>query len=103
RNFFLGMDKDTEVRLLESGKYIDALNVHLTSFGGNNKLSITNDKGNTLVSYSLPTGINKVIGGLDDKLNRAVYYMVYNSNTNHLILKYNYKTQTITKIGGGAA
>jgi len=101
-DFIKGMDKDSDVRYLQPGTYRDAENVRITNYEGGVKFSVSNMKGNTEISYTLPVGNNTVIGSFDDKQGQAVYYFVYNSATNHSILKYDYKLGVVTKILQGS-
>lgn len=95
RNFSLGIDTDSEVRLVEDGSYLYALN--LRSGVSDNGVQV-NFKGNTLVPYSLPAGDNKCIGTLRDIKRNAIIYFVYNSLGNHSILHYFCATNTIETI-----
>ena len=101
-DFIKGMDKDSDVRYLQPGTYRDAENVRITNYEGGVKFSVSNMKGNTEISYTLPLGNNTVIGSFDDKQGQAVYYFVYNSATNHSVLKYDYKLGVVTKILQGS-
>ncbi len=56
---------------------------------------IENIKGNTLIKIDLPSGINKVIGSVNDNTEQTIFYFVYNSNDNHSIFQYNTRTNTI--------
>lgn len=96
--FTTGMDSDTEQRLVEPTSYRYALNVRAMSSDGSSVGAIENVKGNTLVTYTLPTGTNKVIGSYDYKAYNKQYYFVYNSNSNHSILEYTPALNTITKV-----
>ena len=101
-DFIKGMDKDSDVRYLQPGTYRDAENVRITNYEGGVKFSVSNMKGNTEISYTLPEGNNTVIGSFDDKQGQGVYYFVYNSATNHSVLKYDYKLGVVTKILQGS-
>ena len=100
--FTQGMDKDNDLRYLKDS-YRDAFNVRITDYAGGNSLALTNVKGNTEISYSLPTGHNYTIGSYDDKLGKNVYYFIYNSESNHSILKYDYTTNVVEKVLEGTA
>jgi hypothetical protein len=95
--FVNGLDKDSDLRYLQNA-YRDAFNVRITDYAGGNSLAITNVKGNTQKTYTLPTGHNYVIGSYDDKLNKNVYYFVYNSEDSHSILKYDYTNDVVEKV-----
>lgn len=98
RIFTGGMDQDTTTHLIEQGDYRYALNCRIGSSDTSNILAVENTKGNTLISYTLPAGSNKVIGSCDDKTNQKVYYFVHNTGNNHLILEYSYATGTIALV-----
>lgn len=100
--FTQGMDKDNDLRYLKDS-YRDAFNVRITDYAGGNSLALTNVKGNSEISYSLPTGHNYTIGSYDDKLGKNVYYFIYNSESNHSILKYDYTTNVVEKVLEGTA
>jgi hypothetical protein len=78
---FEGMDTDTTDRFLPEGSYRNALNVHIGSSEDSNMFSVENIKGNSLVSYSLPSGTNQVIGSHEDIVNKVVYYFLCNTSS----------------------
>lgn len=78
---FIGMDRDTDDRFMKEGSYRYGLNIHIGSSEGSNVLSVENVKGNSLVSYSLPTGTNQIIGAHEDIINKCVYYFLANYST----------------------
>jgi hypothetical protein len=75
---FVGLDTDVADKYLQKGSYRDALNIRIGSSEENNTLSVENVKGNTLVSYALPSGTNTVIGAHEDIVNKCVYYFLCN-------------------------
>lgn len=93
-----GLDTDTENRLLAPNDYRYALNIRSGSAEDADIGAITNVKGNTLISFDLPAGTNKVVGTYEDKKGKRVLYHVYNSNKEHQILEYNYSTNIISLI-----
>ena len=95
QNIFLaGMNQDLEDRLLQDGEYRYALNVRAGISDGSNFGAITNIKGTTLVTYSLPGGTNQVIGSYEDMLGKRVFYFLYNSLKSHQIIEYDIKANT---------
>ena len=94
----LAMDSDTEDRLLQNGDVRKIVNMHVASSDEDNVGAAENLKGNQLAQYALPSGTNKCIGAKYDKKTNKVYYWVYNSLGDHLILRYNHDTKTITKV-----
>lgn len=96
---FLGIDLDTDPHLLPRDRYLDALNVTRDAVAAGNKDgALSNIVGNQLVSYTLPTGRNKVIGALGSPVRGTVVYFVWNENAKHSILEYDNTTRTIQKI-----
>lgn len=95
---FIGMDQDTELRYMEPGSYRYALNIYVGSSEDGNVGAVENIKGNTLVSFSLPSGTNKVIGSYEDNSEKSIYYFLYNSSDTHGIYKYDSTLNSISKI-----
>lgn len=97
---FVGLDTDVADKYLQQGSYRDALNIRVGSSENDNTLSVENVKGNTLVSYSLPAGTNKIIGSHEDIVNKCVYYFL----CNEYLLPYNvsYSSQFITIINNAS-
>src|SRR6185369_13911053 len=80
------------------GDYVDALNITRDSPGEGQDIVVTNIVGNISVSYSLPSGTNKVIGKFPDKIRNRIYYAVWNSNDFDLWLYYDGDSDTIVKL-----
>lgn len=89
---------DTEQRLVEQGYYRYGLNIRALSSDQDAIGAIENTKGNTLVTYALPVGTNKVVGTYDYKLTNNVYYFVYNTFGNHSILEYDANANVVNKV-----
>jgi len=83
---------------MPEGDYIDAINITRDSDGVSSDEVISNIKGNQVISYTLPTGFNKVIGGLQDKSRNKYYYFIYNDQGKHSIVSYNDSTRVATKV-----
>jgi hypothetical protein len=98
KEYFSGLDLDTNIFELRKQSYIDALNITRDSNQSNSDKFVTNVVGNRLVNFSLPAGTNKVIGSHGVQIRNVVIYFVYNSNSHHLILEYNNQTRVISKI-----
>lgn len=99
RIFTKGMDfSDTEQRLVEQGYYRYGLNIRALSSDQDAIGAIENTRGNTLITYILPSGTNKVVGAYDNKTTNKVYYFVYNSLSNHLILEYDANANIVNKV-----
>ena len=80
------MDKDSELTLVEKQDYRYALNIR-NGYGSIMGASSA-VKGNELVSYTLPAGENYCIGTAEDERCKSIVYFIWNSNDDHLILRY---------------
>ena len=96
--FVKGIDSDTANELLQPGVDRYRLNVRALSSNNSTIGEIETVNGNTLVSFSLPSGNNTVIGSFEDLLRNKLYYFVHNSNFHHTILEYNTVSNTIAKV-----
>lgn len=96
--FTAGMNMDISPEYLKEGESRKNIDVRVLSSDGDQQMSAETMLGNTLVSYSLPQGTNKVIGTKEDKTRGLNYYFVWNSAKHHLILEYNIQTNTIAKV-----
>ena len=94
-DIFAGLNSDDEDRVVPKGDYRYALNIHTGSSEGGKNGAIVNMKGNTVVSISLPSGTNKVVGSTKDEATQQIIYLVYNSNNDDQIYSFDEKTQTI--------
>ena len=59
---------------------------------------VTNIKGNQLVTFVLPAGVNTVIGGCEDREIQAYIYFVYNNHNDHCIVRYKGVVNTVQYI-----
>lgn len=96
-NVFTGsQDNDTDPKYIKDGDFFDALNMrngYGIDFGG-----MENVQGNVETNYhTLPTGVNKCIGTLEDKPENTMFYFIFNSLGNHQILRH-YSAQNRTDI-----
>ena len=83
---FNRMDRDSELTLIETENYLYALNIrngYGSVLGSNSGV-----KGNEEVTFQLPVGDNVCIGTCEDDRSKTIIYFVYNSNGDHLILRY---------------
>lgn len=80
------MDKDTSDFFIGEGNYRDAVGIR-NGYGARPGGFII-DRGNTEVEYTLPAGTNECVGAYEDKFCQTIIYMVWNSNSDHLILRY---------------
>jgi len=81
-----GINKDVAFEAMPENDYPYSLNC-IRKEGGEYGI-ITNAQGNELISLSLPTGTNKIIGFCEDKEDKAGIYFLYNSNDDHCIVRY---------------
>lgn len=98
KNFIGGIDSDTTNELLPLGRDRYRLNVRALSSDNSTIGAIETVNGNTLVTYSLPNGTNKTIGSAEYKIQKKIYYFVWNSANNHSILEYDAQLNTISKV-----
>lgn len=96
--FYKGTNVDDSPEALELGQMRFALNVRIQSSENGNKEAAEKVKGNTLVSYTLPSGSNRVIGSFEYKKSKKIYYFVFNSLLEHSILEYDSVAITVTKV-----
>jgi hypothetical protein len=96
--FVGGLDSDTEDRMLQNGDYRYALNCRSSKSDGANLGSIENTKGNSIVSVTLPDGVNKVIGAYDNITTNKVIYCLFNDRGNHSIYEFDANTDVITLV-----
>lgn len=99
RNDFRGgLDLDSSYYKMGKDSYRHALNATRDAVAESHDKVITNIVGNQLRDYTLPAGTNQVIGAYGYVLRNMVVYFVYNSNGNHLVLKFDNTTKVTTKI-----
>lgn len=97
---FLGMDTDTSAKSdkWQRDSYEYGLNIRVGASEQSNIGAVENIKGNTLVSFSMPSGTNKCIGSHEDLASNSIFYFNWNSNGNHGIYKYNGIANSVSKI-----
>lgn len=96
--FTKGINSDTTDEFLQDGEDRYRLNVRAGSSDGSTLGAIENVLGNTLISFTLPSGVNTVIGSKLYEQKNKNYYFVHNSLFNHCILEYNQVTKQIVKV-----
>jgi hypothetical protein len=91
---------DADFRVISNGDYVDALNITKDNdSGGEGQDSVASGIiGNSLVSYSLPSGFNKIIGFKEDEKRNRAYYFLWNSNKYHTILYYDNNNKSIVSV-----
>lgn len=100
--FTKGMDSDTTDELIQAGSQrfrlnVRALSAELAALG-----AIEDVLGNTLVTYSLPSGANTCIGSYEDLRSNKVYFFVFNAASNHSVLEYSVSGNSIQQVVAGA-
>ena len=91
------MNLDVAEYRIDGGDYIDALNITKDAQGTGQDRVVSNMLGNTLIPYTLPSGVNKVIGFYPDKVRNRAYYFIWNSEGYNTITYYDLNTEsTIT-------
>ena len=91
------MDMDSSVRDIRVGDYFHALNFRNIFTENGVEGGGENISGNSLVSFTLPSGTNKCIGKLEDVASLTIIYFVWNSNGTHGIYRY-YPNNSATPI-----
>lgn len=82
-----GMNSDDDIRYISEGDgNLGRLNITITQDGSQGLVKTID--GNTRVFKSLPRGINKCIGAIDNVENKSIVYFIYNSSSNHRIYEY---------------
>lgn len=98
REFGLNLNLDDSLKVLSFG---DARFI-LNCWSGINREesigAVENEKGNVLISFTLPSGSNTSLGSTSDEINNAIIFFVFNEFGNHCILRYNINDQDITKV-----
>lgn len=82
------LDMDHDVKSIKPGDYIDALNFRNIFTENGIDGSGENISSNVNVPFGLPSGTNKCIGTYEDQQHNCAYYFIWNSNTNHTLLRY---------------
>lgn len=98
KSFTGGLSTDRDGAYLQPNQYLNALNIRVTSNEEGSEGVLTNIKGNTEVTFTLPSGTNTCIGSFEDAENHRVFYFIHNSSNDHMILCYFHKENTIRKV-----
>jgi hypothetical protein len=96
KSFTGGMDSDSAFEYIEQGRDRYRLNVRVLSSDTGQIGSVETVNGNTLVSFTLPLGLNTVIASTEYQLTKNNYYLVRNSLKNHSILEFNQVTNAVS-------
>ena len=98
KTFTGGLSTDRAAAYLQPNQYINALNIQVSSNEEGSEGLLSNIKGNTEVTFTLPSGTNTCIGSFEDAENHRVFYFLHNSNDEHLIMCYFHKENVIRKV-----
>lgn len=93
-----GLNHDDSDWIIPPQDYRFVINGRVTSEKEGQIGVVKNIKGTTQVSYNLPAGENEVVGEEMDLERNSIIYMLYNSNLNHAILRYNISDGVIQPI-----
>lgn len=93
-----GMNQDDAIALIAQNDYVEAFNSRLIGTSGGEEGIVTNPESNSLISNTLPNGLNKAIGASGFEVVRKSYSFIYNSQQYHLIAKLDYDANTQTNI-----
>lgn len=98
KTFTGGLTTDLDAAYLRPNQYLNALNIRVSSTEDGSQGVVSNIKGNTKVTFTMPSGTNTCIGSHPDEENARIFYFIHNSNDDHLILCYFHKEDTIRKV-----
>lgn len=93
-----GLNQDVDENFLKPNEWEYALNIRNTDRQEFSDGVISNVKGNTLVSFSLPAGTNKCIGNYANEQTGKYYSFIWNSGGFHTITEYSPSANTIVKV-----
>ena len=92
------LNLDDAVYRITNNDYIDSLNITKDAQGDAQDKVVSNILGNTLISYTAPSGTNKVIGFYSDRVRNRAYYFLWNSNGYNTILYYDLNADTVVTV-----
>lgn len=92
------LNSDSALNKLPEGHSRFRLNCRVITTDSGDDGNIENVKGNTAVSYTLPTGTNKVIGTFEEREENRLFIFIHNTSDNHSIVRYDGDTSSITEI-----
>lgn len=94
-----GLNQDVDDNFLKPNDWDYALNIRNTDRFEFSDGVISNVKGNTLVSYTLPVvGNNKCIGSYSNEQTGKYYSFIYNSSGYHTITEFDVNANTIVNV-----
>lgn len=96
RTFGGKLNLDDSTYRVPQGDYVGALNITRDAEGQGQDEVLSNINGNAVVSDTLPSGINKVIGNYADRLRNRLYFFTWNDGGFNRISYYDRNTGNIT-------
>lgn len=97
--FVKGINQDDSHALVETGEYLNALNIRFATSESGKVGQISNVEGNSIRNnsgaFTLPAGTNTTIGSYEDTPNKRVIFFNKNSNNNHGIYCYDADNSTV--------
>lgn len=100
QNFSGKLDLDNNNYKVKPNDFIDSWNITRDSQEAGQDKVVSQLVSNRLSYYALPSGVNKVIGKKEDLERNRIYFFVWNSDNNHLILFYDKVSDTVIKLLG---
>jgi hypothetical protein len=109
--FLKGVNNDDSYVLMDTGEYLNALNIRFSTSENGKVGQISNVEGNSIKNnsgaFTLPSGTNTTIGAWEDTPNRRVFFFNKNSSGSHGIYCYDADNSTVytallsTQVVGG--
>lgn len=98
---YLNMDDDE--RLIKNVEMTDAQNLRVSVDVERDALVVKNAYGNVarssnLENGSMPNGTNVAVGSVADDATHQIYFAVFNSNSNHIIVRYDFNAKKAYKV-----
>lgn len=98
---YLNMDDDE--RLVKNVEMTDAQNLRVSVDVERDALVVKNAYGNVarssnLENGSMPNGTNVAVGSVADDATHQIYFAVFNSNSNHIIVRYDFNAKKAYKV-----
>ena len=98
KSFTGGLSTDRDGAYLQPNQYLNALNIRVSSNEEGSEGALSNIKGNSKVTFTMPSGTNTCIGSYEDSEHSRVFYFIHNSSDDHMILCYFHKEGVIRKV-----
>lgn len=97
------LNTDDDERLVKNVEMTDAQNLRISVDVERDALVIKNAYGNvarssSLQNGSMPAGTNQVIGAVADETTNQIYFAVFNSNADHLVIRYDANAKKAYKV-----